>query len=266
MRQYIAPFGFDTRRVTRPVIGEGIDSGDQIVLLQPASNFDAENNDYGTEKARTETENLVEFFGQVDDRIRITSAPVVCNPFEVAVREISALLTDPKRATRVGIAQNDGEESAPPLGSKRVETIVCFGAGPRELLFAAHTASAAHASHVQKTILHGDLSEKPAEVSHPRVNPHISQRVEPTFQAFVEETPPLAQARITDMESAIDTELSVTDISERTDKSKSTVGRHLDELESEGLIETRRGGKERFGRLTLSAELYLRDVQTYDIP
>jgi len=37
MRTYLAPLGFDSRRVVRPVLSEGIDPGDHILLLQPAT-------------------------------------------------------------------------------------------------------------------------------------------------------------------------------------------------------------------------------------
>lgn len=37
MRTYLAPLGFDSRRVVRPVLSEGVDPGDRILLLQPAT-------------------------------------------------------------------------------------------------------------------------------------------------------------------------------------------------------------------------------------
>jgi CRISPR-associated protein Csa3 len=37
MRTYLAPLGFDSRRVVRPVLSEGIDADDHVVLLQPAT-------------------------------------------------------------------------------------------------------------------------------------------------------------------------------------------------------------------------------------
>lgn len=40
MRTYIAPLGFDSRRVVRPVLSEGIDEDDQVILLQPSDTSD----------------------------------------------------------------------------------------------------------------------------------------------------------------------------------------------------------------------------------
>jgi CRISPR-associated protein Csa3 len=242
------------------VIAEGIDAGDQIALLQPDANF-KDDTDYASKRASEETESLVQFFEQIDEKIRIVSVPVTCNPFEVAVREASALVTNSARATNVGIPQNRAEEKAPQLGTKAVETILCVGGGPRELLFAVHTAAAAHTSHVSKTVLLGDLNTKPSEVNIPRINPYISDRVEETFYALIDETPPLTDMQITDMDDAVQTELTVTEISESTGKSKSTIGRHLDTLEEEGVLSSTRRGKERVAQLTLSAELYLREQQ-----
>lgn len=37
MRTYLAPLGFDSRHVVRPVLSEDIDPGDRILLLQPAT-------------------------------------------------------------------------------------------------------------------------------------------------------------------------------------------------------------------------------------
>jgi len=262
MHQYIAPFGFDTRRVTRAVIREGVDSGDQIVLLQPAVNFESEDGDYPADQAAEATRDLIEFFGQIDDGIRIVSVPISCSPFEVPLQEASALVTDCARAARTGIPQNAAEKSAPPLGTKAVETILCPGGGPRELLFAVGIAAIAHPSHISKVVMHGDLDGSIATLNLPRVNPHISNRVEETFQALVDEMS-LSETRITETTDSDRAELTVTELSETTGKSKSTIGRHLDMLEAEGVVASHRQGKERVARLTLSAELYVRDQRQH---
>lgn len=261
MRQYLAPFGFDTRRVTRPIIAHGIDAGDQVVLLQPATNFDEDGDSYGKSRAKEAVASLVEFFGQIDDEIRVVSVPITSDPFETAIREVSALITDPTRASRVGIAQNEAEGVAPPLGTKAVETILCPGGGPRELLFAAHTAASAHPHHISHTILMGDLTNQPMEIELPRVNPHVPERARETFQALIDVTEPIPRTRIDGIDDGISADLSVTEISQATGQSKSTVGRHLDALESEDVVKTERDGKQRRARLTLTAELLLRDQQ-----
>lgn len=264
MRQYLAPFGFDTRRVTRPIIARGIDAGDQIVLLQPAANRDEtiDNNDsYAAQEAAAAVSDLTDFFKQIDEQIRITTALITCHPFEISVREVSALITDPARAARVGTPENDAARNAPPLGTKAVEMTLCLGGGARELLLATHTAAAAHRTHIDHIVLLGDLSNQPTEVALPQVNPHIPDRVTDTFQAFVDATPALTKTRITEMDDAVATQLTVTEITDRTGQSKSTVGRHLDVLESEGVVDSERDGKQRIARLTLTAELLLRDMQ-----
>lgn len=38
MRTYLAPLGFDSRRVVRPVLSEGIEEGDEVILFQPSDN------------------------------------------------------------------------------------------------------------------------------------------------------------------------------------------------------------------------------------
>ncbi|MFC7009830.1 ArsR/SmtB family transcription factor [Halalkalicoccus salilacus] len=81
------------------------------------------------------------------------------------------------------------------------------------------------------------------------------------FQTFVDATPPLTETRITGTDDAVATELTVTEITDRTGHSKSTVGRHLNILASEGLIHSERNRKERIAPLTLTAELLLRDRQ-----
>jgi CRISPR-associated protein Csa3 len=263
MRQYIASFGFDTRRITRPVINSGIDAHDQIVLLQPATNFDNEG-EFINDRAADATAELVDFFSQIDDDIRIVSAPITYPPFEVAIRELSALVTDAERATRTGIPQNDAEADAPSLGTKAVKTILCPGGGLRELLFPVSIVAAAHPSHLSRVVMLGDLDSKPTTITLPTVNPHIPDRAEKTFQVFVDETPPLAQDRITGQEYAVETTISVAELSKRTEQSRSTVGRHLDSLEEEGVITSTREGKERVARLTLGAELYFRDTHHHE--
>lgn len=131
-------------------------------------------------------------------------------------------------------------------------------------MFATHTAAAAHLSHIDHLILLGDLDNQPAEVALPQINPHVPDRVTSTFQAFLDATPALIETRITGMDDAVATQLTVTEIADRTGQSKSTVGRHLDVLASEGLVESERDGKQRVAQLTLTAELFLRDMQSRD--
>lgn len=265
MRQYIATFGFDTRRITRAVIREGVDSGDQIVLLQPTVNFEEEGDEYAAERATEGTRELIEFFNQIDESIRIVSVPVTCSPLRMALQEVSALVTEPARPAEAGIPQNAAAKDAPPLGTKAVETILCPGGGPRELLFAVTIAAAAHLSHISEVVMHGDLDNGVANVNLPQVNPHISDRVEDTFQALINEISP-TRTQTTETDDDSQSELTVTELRELTGKSKSTIGRHLDTLESEGVVFSTRRGKERVACLTLSAELYVRDQGQRRVP
>ena len=42
MHTFISPLGYDTRRVTQPVVQTGLSPADEIVLVRPATESDSE--------------------------------------------------------------------------------------------------------------------------------------------------------------------------------------------------------------------------------
>ncbi|WP_417750568.1 hypothetical protein [Salinibaculum rarum] len=65
MTVYISPIGYDSTRITRPILSEGIDKGDQIVLLRP----DGEESDKRAAEAIEDVERMVQ---QIQPDVKVT--------------------------------------------------------------------------------------------------------------------------------------------------------------------------------------------------
>ncbi|WP_248908159.1 CRISPR-associated CARF protein Csa3 [Halocatena marina] len=125
MRTYLAPLGFDSRRVVRPVLSEGLDSGDHVLLLQPA----------------TESEQGDDAFSEVED-VLTQVVPGLdlwteTLPYSDFV-ETTLYCADLIRAS-------DGE------------TIVILGGGARELLLPLTVATFTSTDYVDTILQVGDI-------------------------------------------------------------------------------------------------------------
>lgn len=85
MRTYVSPLGYDSTRVTRPVLSEGLDSGDALVLLRPGEETD-ENR---AKEAVTDVERMLE---EIEPEVTITMERVPHDDLPAATLRCSDVL------------------------------------------------------------------------------------------------------------------------------------------------------------------------------
>lgn len=170
---------------------------------------------------------------------------------EEAIADVERMLTEiePDVSSRVErIAHDDFRaavlECSDVLRAADGKLIVNLGGGAREILLPFTIAAVAHANLVDTALSFGDVDGKIREWQLPALT---AQPSEPEVDTL---------GVIAALEDA-----SIPNITERAGVSKSTITRHVDELERVDAVETWRDGKTKFARLTLTGELLLRTVE-----
>ncbi|WP_281195511.1 CRISPR-associated CARF protein Csa3 [Halorubrum sp. F4] len=217
MRTYLAPLGFDSRRVVRPVLSEGLDDDDRVVLLQP--NTDAEQG----ENAYDEVENILT---QVVPGLRLESELLPHTDFVETVLTCLDL-----------IQSSDGE------------IIVILGGGARELLLPLTVATFADEHRIDTVLQVGDIDNSVRRVPGLNLRSNVSD----------------AKASLLVDLDQLDTPLSISSIADELEKSKSTIARHVDTLESEGFVITTKQGRSKTVKITDSGRIFLKTLSTSSI-
>lgn len=214
MRTYISPIGYDTRRVTRPVIKGGIGPEDEVVLLRPADETDEER----AHQTIADVENLLH---EIEPN------------YEQSIRRVD---TDHFARTVMGCSEVIGA-----VPDER-ECIVSLSGGARDILLPLTVAAQAHVSAIDTILFFSDLDNTVSEWELPDLTAQIPDRTVDTFEVVVSD----GGWR------------SVGSITEATDQSRSTVIRHVNDLEDSGVIEADTSGKAKQVRVTISGELLWR--------
>jgi CRISPR-associated protein Csa3 len=209
---YLSPIGYDSTRVTRPVLSEGIDDGDRIILLRPKE----DQADSRAEEAINDVERMVT---QVQPQVSVETKYITHNEFEAAVVECSDLITE-------------GHDSL----------VVNLGGGPREVYLPVLTALLAHPDAVKKVLQFSDLDGSVSRISLPRISGGVSQPALATLQSVVRSK----------------TEIGIPELADDLDKAKSTVSRHIQELERAEAVRTEMHGKTKVVMPTVSGVLRAR--------
>lgn len=213
MRTYLAPLGFDSRRVVRPVLSEGLDESDRVVLLQPAKSSDQSEDAF---------EEVADVLTQVVSDLELESEQLPYTDFV----ETTLLCTDLIQAA-------EGE------------TIVVLGGGAREILLPLTVATFSNENYIDTILQVGDIDSSVRRIPQLNLRGNISNA----------ETTLLAD--LTDL----DTPLSISEIATELEKSKSTVARHVDSLESEGFVQTTKEGRTKTVEQTDSGRVFLSGVE-----
>ena len=211
MRTYISPIGYDTRRVTRPVINRGLDSEDELVLLRPGGETD-------TERATQTIADVEQFLQEIEPNYRQRVEHVVTDSFEETVRDCCQIVSD--------------------VGDDR-EIVVSLGGGARDILLPLTVAALVYARRIDAALFFSDLDNSVQEWTLPDLTARISNRAFQTFEVIVE----------------ADGWLSLSTITEETEQSKSTVIRHVNDLESSNVVVADTSEKAKRVRATFSGEL-----------
>lgn len=122
------------------------------------------------------------------------------------------------------------------------ELVVNFGGGAREVFLPLTIATLLHAPAVDVALQYTDVTQELREWEVPRLDVSVSEERRATLAAIGD----------------ADGEVSIAELDEHVDRSKSTVSRHVAALERESLVETKRHGQTKLVSLTLGGRLRLR--------
>ncbi|TKX37018.1 CRISPR locus-related DNA-binding protein [Halorubrum sp. CGM5_25_10-8B] len=214
MRTYLAPLGFDSRRVVRPVLSEGLDESDRVVLLQPANSSDQSEDAF---------EEVTDVLTQVVPDLELESEQLPYTDFVETTLLCSALI--------------QAAES---------ETIVILGGGAREILLPLTVATFSNENHIDTVLQIGDIDSSVRRVPQLNLRGNVSN----------------AEAKLLADLTALDTPLSISEIATELEKSKSTVARHVDSLESEGFVQSAKEGRTKTVEQTDSGRIFLNSKES----
>lgn len=209
MRTYVSTLGFHETRVTRPVLRHGLNDGDIVVLLRPATEADED-------RGGDAVDHVKNMLHEISPDASVVIERVVHSQFETAVLECSDIL----RAAEGNLVVN-------------------FGGGPREIFLPLTLATLAHADLVDMALQYTDIEQQVREWRVPNLTADVSEKVWPTLAAIVDH----------------EREVSIPDITARSEASKSTVTRHVQELAQTELVDTRTAGNTKFATATTAGRL-----------
>jgi len=213
MRTYVSPIGYDTRRVTRPVINTGLGGEDTVTLLRPGEESD-------TERAAQAVADVEQLLQEIEPEATCEIRRVVTDSFEETVRECCAIVRD--------------------IAADR-DVIVSLGGGARDVLLPLTVAALVFAQRIDRALFFSDLDSAVKEWPLPVLTAQVPDRTVETFETI----------------AAGDDWLSLSAIAAETDQSKSTVIRHVNDLEETGVVEADTSEKAKHVRVSFSGELFL---------
>jgi CRISPR-associated protein Csa3 len=121
------------------------------------------------------------------------------------------------------------------------ETIVVLGGGAREILLPLTVATFSNENYIDTILQVGDIDSSVRRIPQLNLRGNISN----------------AEATLLADLTALDTPLSISEIATELEKSKSTVARHVDSLESEGFVQTTKEGRTKTVEQTDSGRIFL---------
>ncbi|WP_049972521.1 helix-turn-helix domain-containing protein [Haladaptatus cibarius] len=212
MRTYISPIGYDSRRVTRPILSNGLDEGDQIILLRP----NTENDD---QRARSAIRDVTDLLEEIEPDVQFDKEEITYDDLSSAALECSDILQ-----------AADGD------------LVVALTGGAREILIPFALASFIHAPRIHQTLTFSDVDQRVREWSLPVLQAHVPRKAHQTLAVIAEADAPL----------------SMSDLTEQIEQSKSTATRHVETLAENEVVTTFRDGKTKYAEITFTGELLLR--------
>lgn len=211
MRTYVSPIGYDTRRVTRPVINTGLGGGDELLLVRPGGENE-------TERASQAVADVRQLLHEVEPNCEIAVERIVTEQFNETIRDCCRVL-----------GQVDAER----------ELVVSLGGGARDVLLPMTVAALVYTRRIDTTLFFSDLDNTVQEWELPNLTASVPDRTLDTFDVLVQSG---------DWHS-------LSELAEETDHSKTTVIRHVNDLEEAGVVEADTSQKAKRVRATITAEL-----------
>lgn len=214
MRTYVSPIGYDTQRVTRPVVNTGLSGEDTVQLLRPEEESD-------TERASQAVADVQQLLQEIEPEADCVVTRLTTDSFESTVRECCDIFAT--------------------IPAER-QVVVSLGGGARDILLPLTVSSLVYAKRIDRALFFSDLDSEVCEWSLPGLAAQVPERTFETFEAI----------------TAADGWCSLSAIADETDQSKSTVIRHVNDLEEAGVVESDTTEKEKRVRVAFSGELFRR--------
>ncbi|WP_049904844.1 CRISPR-associated CARF protein Csa3 [Haloferax gibbonsii] len=211
MRSYIAPIGYDSTRVTRPILSQGIERNTHIDLLIPTTTTD---DSRGTQ-AINDVRRMIE---QIEPSVDIETTEIPHDDFEVAIQICGTL-----------------------IDAANGEVVVIFGGGARDIFLPLTVAALSRTHHIHASYQFSDIDGEVRERTLPDLTANAPAQTEPTLETIV----------------TLDTPVSLTEITEAMDVSKSTITRHVKLLERQGLVTSETHGKTKVVELTTTGRILI---------
>lgn len=212
MRSYLSPIGYDSTRVTRPVLSHGLDTDDRIIMFRPQLEMD-------DNRAEAAVRDVRQMITQIEPDVDIQIEEVPHDDFVQAVDDICDIFE-----------QLNGE------------LIVNLSGGARDIFLALSVSTMVHLQRVNSIVTFSDIDGDVREVILPNL---------------LVDTPSASFETLVDIVE-LDRPVSISELTDRLDIAKSTVTRHLQQLESRELIRTWQEGKSKFAESTFSGRLLVR--------
>lgn len=133
------------------------------------------------------------------------------------------------------------QECVDVLAAADGETIANFGGGPREIFLPFTIAALVVSDGIDTVLQFTDVDEEVTELTLPELMSSIPAKTHSTLQAV----------------SAAGGDTTLPALADQSGQSRSTIGRHLDELEAADAVDTVQDGKTRHVKLTLGGRLRL---------
>lgn len=168
MQTFVSPIGYDTRRVTRPVLRHGIDSDDHVVVLRPASESD-------TERATQAIADVEQYLHEVDAGLSVTVERVPTDDLEATVTACDDILR-----------------------AAGGEVVVSLGGGARDVLLPLQIATLCRVDNIDAVLFFSDLDGSVTEWSLPRLTAVVPDRARETLAAVEAANEPVSLSAITD--------------------------------------------------------------------
>lgn len=168
MRTYIAPIGYDSTRVTRPILSQGIEDETQIELLIPNTTTD---DNRGTQ-AIDDVQRLVE---QIEPSVEIGTTEVPHEDFETAIEICGSLIDDAEG-----------------------EIIVVFGGGARDIFLPLTVATLSRTDAIDASFQFSDLDGEVRERSLPDLTANVPPKTCSTLGTIDDLNGPSSLTAITD--------------------------------------------------------------------
>jgi CRISPR-associated protein Csa3 len=156
MRTYVTTLGFHETRVTRPVLRHGLEEGDAVILLRPATEADES-------RGSDAVDHVKDMLYEIAPNASVVIEPITQSEFETAILECNDIFR-----------------------AAEGKLVVNLGGGAREIFLPLALATVAHAEFVDMALQYTDIDQQVREWRVPNLTANVSEKVWPTLATIAE--------------------------------------------------------------------------------